>query len=168
MFIPRRTRIERGGLVLGFASLLAVIFGTIAVAPGPTQGVEEGPIVATQVSEAEHLACVKRVTAQQQKTPEGVGIGSGGRFENPSPDYVCPGPGLVSGTNTLPVRTHADYMRAYRYNVTLAMDAAGPSPAEKLLYWGVRFLLVGLFFMYLYEATVGRLLRFIWRGSMRA
>src|SRR6185312_4796403 len=91
MLIPRRTRIERAGIVLSIASLLGVVIGTVAVAPDTVVGVHiKPPIIFNQDPGAQHRACIKSVTAQQAKSPQGVGTyDSISRFSNIPPDVLC-------------------------------------------------------------------------------
>ena|SRR6185312_6905228 len=169
MLIPRRTRIERAGIVLSIASLLGVVIGTVAVAPDTVVGVHiKPPIIFNQDPGAQHRACIKSVTAQQAKSPQGVGTyDSISRFSNIPPDVLCDE--AENGVNGFRTLSPAEYTRAYMQNVTTIVSGwGGHSVTEKLLYWGARFLIVGLFLTYIFEATIGRLLRFIWRGSLRA
>jgi len=173
MLIPRRTKIERAGMAISIISLLAAVIGMVAVAPDSVVETPVKPaVVFNQIPNARYRACVKRVTAEQAKSPQGVGRpDSTSRFDNLPPESVCE-PVLdeygAIGPRTLSL---AEYARVYSYNVTssIAVEGwAGHNVTELLLYWGVRFLIVGLFLMYLFETTIGRLLRFIWRGSLGA
>ena len=168
MLIPRRTKIERAGIVVSIASLLVIVIGAIAVAPDTIVGVHVKPaVVFNQVPGAERRACIKRITAQQEKSPQGVGTFEN-RFGNSPPESLCADPNSDDGVNGFRTLSPGEYTRAYMHNVIAALNWAGHSVTEKFLYWGARFLIVGLFLMYLFGVTIGPLLRFIWRGSMRA
>jgi len=168
MLIPRRTKIERIGIVVSVLSLLAVIIGTIAVAP---ESVVADPIkprvIFNQAPGTQYRDCLKEVTAQQAKSPQGVSY-SGDRWSGPTPSEVCEmrRSGVAVKLRTL---SPTQYTQVYWHDLAAAVESpAGHRVSELLLFWGVRCLIIGLFFMYLFEATIGRLLRFIWRGSLRA
>lgn len=192
MLVPRHTKMERAGIVVSVFSVLAIAAGTLAVSPDTTSsGVtdEKPQVVFDQAPGELERKCVKETTAKQAKSPQGVGQGDW--FSGPTPEELCDMG--ANGISALPrPLTLREYAHAYAANIASAVANRGAtydtisgsrwseaevrtvaSPywiglANLLLYWGVRFLLIGLFLIYLFEATLGRLIRFVWQGSARA
>lgn len=148
--MPRRTKAERAGLVLSAMSLLAIGGGAIAAAPPSTTLSPEPPTISFNRMPPTH--------------PLNLTVDcSGGRWAH-VPSKCFQG----AGTDRVPRELSAsEYMGAYAASV--AAVARYPSPGglplpEIPLWWGVRFLALGVFLMYLFDATVGRLYSFIARG----
>lgn len=195
MLIPRRTKIERTGVVVSIASLLAIVIGVLAVAPETFVWASRTSSVTVTNSAAWLDDCFENAAAELPERPQRLG----GRETT-----------RISITNTIAVakscevkldsqyvyrpRSFMEYVSAYTYTIattvtspqTLSMselllggatyEGASASPLvsqsgfkvlKLILYWGVRFLLVGLFLLY-FEPTLGRVLRYIWRGSPHA
>lgn len=195
MRIPSRTRIERTGIVVTVASLLAIAIGVLAVAP-------ENFVWASRTSSTTFTHSAKWLDDCHESIPVG---------ELPEqPQQFPEGGSRISVANTLAARklcqAKLDSQYVYRhrslgeyismYGRTIATTITSPETLDiselllggstyrgympdphvsqstfmvlkLILYWSVRFLLVGLLLLY-FEPTVGRVLRFIWRGSRSA
>ena len=195
MLIPRRTKIERTGVVICVASLLAIAIGLFAVAPNTSvwaSRTTSAPLA--QSAAAWFDDCLKYIDVQLPEQPKQL---AGGGYR-------------ISAANTLAVakacnskfysqyvyrhRSLMEYVPAYMHTIATAItspemlgmsglllggskdELQNTSPLvspsffrvlKLILYWGVRFLLVGLLLLY-FEPTLGRVFRFIWRGSQRA
>jgi hypothetical protein len=165
ILIPKRTKTERTGLVVSVVALLAVAVGAVAVAPDASMMMLARPAVALdQVPSEEYSTCVKFIAAIQAKIPREVAEGD--RQSGLTPEETCAE--SIRDASRFHPRTPAEYLHAYGRNVVAAVtDWGGHDWTARLLYCGARFLIVGLFLMYLFETTMVRPLRFIWRGSLR-
>jgi hypothetical protein len=195
MLIPRRTKIERTGIVVSIASLLAIAIGLLAVAPETFVWASRTSSVPLAQSRAVWFDdCFASIDVQLPERPERL-AGEGSRFSMAKTMAVLNAcQKKFDSQFVYRPRSLMEYVPAYTYTIattvtspeTLNMsglllggatyegDSASPLVSESvfkvlklMLYWGVRFLLVGLFLLY-FDPTLGRIVRFIWRGSSHA
>jgi hypothetical protein len=193
MRIPTSTKIERAGVVVSIASILAIAVGVLSVAPetsvwGSRTSSETFTHSAAWLDDCFHNPPGELPERPQSSTDGLVRISVKDTFALMK---VCRT--KLDKEYQYRSRTFIEYVSAYTHTVATTVvsperldiselliggttyDGTTTDPhvgdsgfkvLKQILYWGVRFFLVGLFLLYV-EPTLGRVLRFIWRGSPR-
>jgi hypothetical protein len=194
MLIPRRTKIERTGVVISIASLLAIVIGVLAVTPETHVWASRTSSVTFTNSAAWLDDCFENTAAELPKESQQLEAREATRIAIANTFAVAKAcDAKLDKQYVYRPRSFMEYVSAYAHTIAttvtspetlnmseLLLGGGGPpyggystsfqlgfKVLKLILYWGARFLLAGLFLLY-FEPTLGRVLRFIWRGSPSA
>lgn len=170
MLIPRHSVIQRAGLVLAGAAIIAIAIGLPAAAPEPTDFVR--PTGNPQPTLQQSFNASQQCDSQFKKQKHHASGGIFGFDQERARELFIEAcmQGKFAPQSELFKPSVIVYLVRYLENVTTVI-ALGQQPREWLqrsLYWGARALIVGLFLIYVFEITLGKVLRYIWRGSQSA